>query len=72
MSSAVDDVVDDAAGLGQLWKVRGECDECDLAISDPADLDYILGLARAHEEHDDDCEMAVFLVFEDGRQEVEW
>lgn len=72
MSSAVDDVVDEAAALGQLRKVRGECDECDLAISDPTDLDYIIGLAQAHEQHDDDCEMPVFLVFEDGEQEVEW
>lgn len=72
MSSSVEEVVDDAGAFGQLQKIRGKCDECGLAISDPTDLDYIIGLARAHERNGDGCEMAVSLVFEDGEQEVEW
>jgi hypothetical protein len=72
--SAVDDVVEDAGRMGQLRKVRAECDECGVAISDPTDLDWIIGLARAHERNDeeDGCEMAVSLVFENGEQEVDW
>jgi len=72
MSSSVDDIVDDISTLGQLQKVRGECDECGVAISDPTDLDWIIGLARAHEQSGEDCEMDVSLVFESGEQEVEW